>query len=84
VSAEQPGLRFEIGHVLFLDIVGYSKLLITEQCELLWKLTSLVLETEQFRTADAEGKLVRIGTGEGMALSGSSFIHGPFVIMLTA
>ena len=84
MSAEQPGLRFEIGHVLFLDIVGYSKLLITEQSELLRKLTSLVLETEQFRTADAEGKLVRIGPGDGMALSGSSFIHGPFVIMLTA
>ena len=69
---------------MFLDIVGYSKLLITEQCELLRKLTSLVLETEQFRTTDGEGKLVRIGPGDGMALSGSSFIQVSLIIKLTA
>src|SRR5437660_9505797 len=68
MSAEQPGLRFEIGHVLFLDIVGYSKLLITEQSELLRKLTAIVVETEQFRIAEAEHKLVRLPTGDGMAL----------------
>src|SRR5437660_9306980 len=68
MSAEQPGLRFEIGHVLFLDIVGYSRLLITEQSELLRKLTAIVVETEQFRIADAEGKLIRLPTGDGMAL----------------
>jgi TolB-like protein/cytochrome c-type biogenesis protein CcmH/NrfG len=68
VSAEQTGLRLEIGHVLFLDIVGYSKLLITEQSELLRKLTTAVVETEQFRMADAEGKLIRLPTGDGMAL----------------
>src|SRR5438874_8315355 len=58
----------QIGHVLFIDIIGYSKLLITEQSELLRKLTEIVRETEQFRAADAEGKLVRIPTGDGMAL----------------
>jgi TolB-like protein len=61
-------LKFAIGHVLFIDIIGYSKLLITEQSELLRKLTALVRETEQFRIGDAEGKLVRIPTGDGMAL----------------
>src|SRR5205823_4066403 len=54
--------------VLFIDIVGYSKLLITEQSELLRKLTAAVVETEQFRIADAEHKLVRLPTGDGMAL----------------
>src|SRR5438477_11108827 len=68
MPAEQPGARLEIGHVLFLDIVGYSKLLITEQSELLRKLTAAVVETEQFRIADSEGKLVRLPTGDGMAL----------------
>src|SRR5438876_8298103 len=68
MPAEQPGARLEIGHVLFLDIVGYSKLLITEQSELLRKLTAIVLGTEQFRIAETEGKLIRLPTGDGMAL----------------
>ncbi len=67
-SEEQPGLRFEIGHVLFIDIIGYSKLLITEQSERLRKLTEAVRATEQFRAAEADGKLVRLPTGDGMAL----------------
>ena len=61
-------LKFEIGHVLFIDIIGYSKMLITEQSELLRQLTEAVRETEQFRIAEAEGKLVRLPTGDGMAL----------------
>jgi hypothetical protein len=65
VPAEQSGVRLEIGHVLFIDIVGYSKLLITEQTELLRKLTATVVETEQFRIAEAERKLVRLPTGDG-------------------
>src|ERR1700676_751047 len=64
----QEDLKFEIGHVLFMDIIGYSKLLITEQSELLRKLTEVVRETEQFCSAEAEGKLVRLPTGDGMAL----------------
>jgi TolB-like protein/class 3 adenylate cyclase/Tfp pilus assembly protein PilF len=67
-TEQEPGLRFEIGHVLFIDIIGYSKLLITEQSELLRRLTEVVRETEQFRSAEAEGKLVRLPTGDGMAL----------------
>jgi class 3 adenylate cyclase len=65
---QKTQLRPDIAHVLFIDIVGYSKLLITEQSELLHKLARLVRETEQFQIADAEGKLVRIPTGDGMAL----------------
>jgi TolB-like protein/Flp pilus assembly protein TadD len=61
-------ITLEIAHVLFIDIVGYSKLLITKQSELLRKLTAAVTETEQFRNAEAEHKLVRLPTGDGMAL----------------
>ena len=61
-------LRFEIGHVLFIDIVGYSKLLINEQSERLETLKKIVRGTEQFRLAEAEGKLVRLPTGDGGAL----------------
>ena len=60
--------RFEIGHVLFLDIVGYSKSLINEQSESLRVLNDAVRGAAQFRAAEAEGKLVRLPTGDGMAL----------------
>src|SRR6266513_460419 len=63
-----PDLRFELGHVLFIDIVGYSKLLISEQSEMIKKLTEVVRGTQQVRLADAEGKLLRLPTGDGMAL----------------
>jgi hypothetical protein len=62
-------VKFEIGHVLFIDIVGYSKLLITEQSEQLQKLKEIVRGTEQFRLAKAEGKLLGLPTGDGGALS---------------
>jgi TolB-like protein/tetratricopeptide (TPR) repeat protein len=61
-------LKFEIGHVLFIDIVGYSKLLINEQSEQIQKLREIVRGTEQFRVAEAEGKLLRLPTGDGGAL----------------
>src|SRR5438874_5468671 len=61
-------VKFEIGHVLFIDIVGYSKLLITEQREQLQTLKEVVRATEQFRIAEAEGKLLRLPTGDGGAL----------------
>jgi DNA-binding Lrp family transcriptional regulator len=67
-DSESDHLQLEIAHVLFIDIVGYSKLLITEQSELLRKLTEVVQGTEQFRIAETEGKLVRLPTGDGMAL----------------
>src|SRR5438094_6836998 len=69
MSAESaPDLKFEIGHVLFIDIVGYSKLLINEQSEQIQKLKAIVRGTEQVRLAEAEGKLVRLPTGDGGAL----------------
>ncbi len=61
-------VKFEIGHVLFIDIVGYSKLLINEQSEQIQKLKQIVRGTEQFRLAEAEGKLLRLPTGDGGAL----------------
>jgi adenylate cyclase len=61
-------IQLEIGHVLFIDIVGYSKLLIHEQSEQLEKLREIVRATEQFRFAWAEGKLLRLPTGDGGAL----------------
>src|SRR5215472_13761167 len=64
----QSDLQFEIGHVLFIDIAGYSKLLINEQSELIRQLKEVVRGTEQFRQAEAEGKLLRLPTGDGGAL----------------
>src|SRR5262249_40950484 len=57
-----------VGHILFLDIVGYSKLLSDEQKELVQELNQIVRESEQFRAAEAEGKLTRLPTGDGMVL----------------
>src|SRR5437660_59488 len=61
-------IGLEIGHVLFIDIVGYSKGLINEQSESLQKLKEIVRGTEQFRIAEVEGKLLRLPTGDGGAL----------------
>src|SRR6266436_9822484 len=61
-------LRLEIGHVLFVDIVSYSSVLISEQSELLGELNDAVRGTEHFRSAEAEGRLIRLPTGDGMAL----------------
>src|SRR6266478_11259 len=69
MSAERkPHLHLEIAHVLFMDVVGFSKLLINDQTEMLEELNQLVRETPQFREADAAGKLIRLATGDGMAL----------------
>src|SRR5438094_1909789 len=67
-SESSSDVKFEIGHVLFIDIVGYSKLLINEQSEQLERLKEIVRGTEQFRLAEAEGKLLRLPTGDGGAL----------------
>src|SRR6266850_7622091 len=69
MPAEQSSdMKFEIGHVLFIDIVGYSKLLINEQSDQLETLKSIVRGTEQFKKSEAEGKLLRLPTGDGGAL----------------
>ena len=59
-------LRLEIGHVLFIDLVGYSELLIEEQKERLGQLTEIVLATAQVR--EARKQLAKLPTGDGMAL----------------
>lgn len=64
----EAGTQLEIGHVLFIDSVGYSKLLTDEQRELQNRLSQIVRGTEQFRIADSAGKLVRVPAGDGMAL----------------
>jgi TolB-like protein/Flp pilus assembly protein TadD len=67
-SIQEPHLHLEVGHILFLDIVGYSKLLADEQKELVQELNQIVRATEEFRAAEAEGKLTRLPTGDGMVL----------------
>src|SRR6266550_4694956 len=66
--AAEEQTRLQIGHVLFIDIVGYSKLRVNEQSGLLRELTEVVSGTREFREAEAEGKLIRLPSGDGMAL----------------
>ncbi len=60
--------QLELAHVLFLDIVGYSKLLVDEQSDLSQQLNRIVRNTEQVVSAERKGKLIRLPTGDGMAL----------------
>jgi TolB-like protein/Flp pilus assembly protein TadD/class 3 adenylate cyclase len=60
--------KVEIAHVLTMDVVGYSNLLITEQSQVIAELTRIVKETPRCRRAEAEGKLIRVPTGDGMLL----------------
>src|SRR5882724_6849329 len=67
-------IPLEIAHVLLIDVVGYSKLLVNEQIELLQDLNQIVRSTECFRAAETTGKLIRVPSGDGMALL---FFHSP-------
>ena len=60
--------HLEIAHVLFVDVVGYSRLLVNEQREVVQQLNEIVRAAPQFRQSSAAGKLIRIATGDGMAL----------------
>jgi TolB-like protein/class 3 adenylate cyclase/Flp pilus assembly protein TadD len=64
-----PDLQLEIAHLLLLDVVGYSKLLVEEQVQLVRELTEIVRATECFRNAARNGKLIRVPMGDGMALA---------------
>src|SRR5437660_1491380 len=64
----QKEIPLEIAHVLLIDVVGYSKLLVNEQIELLQELNQIVRSTECFRAAETTGKLIRVPSGDGMAL----------------
>jgi class 3 adenylate cyclase len=69
MSAEiKKEIQLEIAHVLFIDIVGYSKLVINEQRALLDTLNRIVRCTEQFQRAEQASRLIKIPTGDGMAL----------------
>ena len=62
-------IQLEIAHVLFIDIVGYSKRLMNEQRMLLETLNQIVRSTDEFRSAEATtGRLIKVPTGDGMAL----------------
>jgi TolB-like protein/class 3 adenylate cyclase/Flp pilus assembly protein TadD len=60
--------QLEIGHVLFLDVVGYSKLSVDDQHDLLAALNTIVRSSKSFLEAEQSGKLIRVPTGDGMAL----------------
>jgi TolB-like protein/Flp pilus assembly protein TadD len=64
----EPDSKLKIAHVLNMDIVGYLTLLITEQSQIMSELTHIVRSTARFRQGECEGKLLRIPTGDGMAL----------------
>src|SRR5437868_3431116 len=64
----KSGSHLEIAHVLFIDVVGYSKLLVNEQREVVEQLNRTVRKTPQFRKSEGAGKLIRIPVGDGMAL----------------
>src|SRR5947199_9405203 len=75
-EGKQDG-QLEIAHVLFIDIVGYSKLTINRQSELLQRLNQIVRATEQFRRAEAADKLLLLPTGVGIALVYLTSPEGP-------
>ena len=74
---EKTKPRLEIGHVLFIDIVGYSKLLTDEQSEALQELNQIVRNTEAAREAEAAGQLIILPTGDGMAMVFTGSVEGP-------
>src|SRR4029450_10163863 len=74
---EKSKLRLEIAHVLFIDIVAYSKLLIDEQSEALQELNQIVRNTEAARSAGAGGQLIFLPTGDGMALVFTGSVEDP-------
>jgi class 3 adenylate cyclase len=67
-GAGKEASHLETAHVLFIDVVGYSRLLVNEQREVVQQLNEIVRATPQFRQSSAAGKLIRIATGDGMAL----------------
>src|SRR5438093_3981235 len=77
MSDEHKAKRLEIAHVLFIDIVGYSKLLTNEQSEALQELNQIVRSTGAAREAEATGQLIILPTGDGMALVFTGSVEGP-------
>jgi TolB-like protein/class 3 adenylate cyclase/Flp pilus assembly protein TadD len=78
MSAElPPDLQLEIAHLLLIDVVGYSKLLVNDQVESLQQLNRIVRSTDCFQAAEAKDKLIRLPTGDGMALLFSENLEQP-------
>src|SRR5690348_3218659 len=80
----ESDLQLEIAHVLFVDIVGYSKLLINEQRESVRQLNEIFRNTDAFRVADETHKLICLPTGDGMALAFTSTPDAPVRCALQA
>ena len=78
MSAEiKKEIQLEIAHVLFIDIVGYSKLSINDQHAAVEELNRIVRASEQFQRAEAASRLIRIPTGDGMVLVFYTNPEGP-------
>src|SRR5947207_3086884 len=76
---QKSRIRLAIAHVLFIDIVGYSKLRTNEQSAQIEKLREIVRGTEQFRAAEAEGNLLPLPTGDGGALAFRNSPEAPVI-----
>src|SRR5438477_8452691 len=61
--------EMEIAHVLFIDVVGFTRLLVNQQAEILNELNRIIRKTRAFQNAESVGKLVRLPSGDGMALA---------------
>ena len=70
MSAPEPHFSpsSEIAHVLFMDLVAYSALPTAQQHQSLKELNNSVRDTAEFARASAEDQLIRLPTGDGMAL----------------
>ncbi len=78
MSAEvKKEIQLEIAHVLFIDIVGYSKLSINDQHAAIEELNQIVRASEQFQRAEAASRLLKIPTGDGMALVFYTSLEAP-------
>ncbi len=76
-TESKTDLKLEIAHILFIDTVGYSKLAIDEQSDWMETLNHLVRGTARFRAAESAGELIRLPTGDGMALIFSDSPESP-------
>src|SRR5258708_39411955 len=70
----KKALGLRIGHVLFIDLVAYSKMAMGDQRAAIEKLNQIVQSTEEFRKAESENRLLKLADGDGMALI---FYHSP-------
>ena len=70
-------IQLEIAHVLFIDIIGYSKLWVNEQHAAVEELNQIVRVSEQFEKAEAASRLLKNPKGEGMALIFYTSPEGP-------